>query len=97
MSQHHKRVGWASISQTLRPRIAASLPAQCIRCGGIITRDMKWDVGHRVDLEMPGANPYDVGPEHARCNRRAGGRAGARKVNARRAARDPRDERMPAW
>ena len=93
MSQHHRDIGWSRIARTLRPRIAASLPQPCIRCGRIVTPDMAWDVGHRVDLAMPGSDPWDAGPEHRRCNRSAGGKAGAAKTNASRRA----NRRMPQW
>ena len=95
MSQHHAKAKWTSVNQKHRARIAAALPAACIRCGGIITAEMRWDVGHRVDLAL-GGDANDVGPEHRSCNRRAGGRAGARVSHANRRT-NQRDDRLPNW
>ena len=95
VSKHHDAAKWTSVNKTHRARIAASLPTACIRCGGIVTNDMRWDVGHRVDLAR-GGNPDDVGAEHRACNRRAGGRAGARLTQARRRTGNP-DDRLPKW
>jgi hypothetical protein len=98
VSKHHTAIGWSNVNKKHRARLAATLPTQCMRCGQIVTADMKWDVGHRVDLAQ-GGNSNDVGVEHRSCNRRAGGRAGARATNARRKQRrdNPDDPRIPAW
>jgi len=48
----------------------------CARCGFLISSGARWDLGHN---EFGGY----LGPEHARCNRRAA----ARKGNLLRAAR----------
>jgi hypothetical protein len=63
--------------------IAATLPAPCWRCGGIIGPFDAFTVGHIIDaavapeLEL---EPSNWKAEHPRCNYSAGARAG----NARR-------------
>lgn len=81
MSKHHIAAKHTAMTYKMRPRLAATLPTLCIRCGRPVTADMPWDVGHRHDLAQ-GGNPNDVGVEHRRCNRSAGGKQGARKTNA---------------
>lgn len=48
----------------------------CWRCTHPITAGQPWDLGHRTGLHSA--------PEHAGCNRRAGGRDGANRAWARR-------------
>jgi len=46
----------------------------CARCGLLIEPGTPWDLGH-----VDGASDREyAGPEHASCNRRAGGRGGGR-------------------
>lgn len=108
MSQHHRLPEVARALRLARPRIAASLPAPCIRCGQYVTPEQQWDVGHLVDIAQQIAQhgqviDHRVGAEHLKCNRTAGGRQGARKTNrARRRttpvpAPSPIDLRMPDW
>lgn len=97
MSQHHRKQWNGNDSSKARARIKAGPPVQqCIRCGGPITiADVTtWDAGHTVDLAS-GGDAKRYGPEHRRCNRRAGGRVGARITNERRG--QPVDERLPNW
>ena len=67
--------GYGSSHQRLRAAWVARVEAGgviCARCGFGIAPGAKWDLGHS-DVDRA---EY-TGPEHARCNRRAGGRAGA--------------------
>lgn len=71
------------------------LPLPCWRCGVVLVRGGGWTVGHLVDRAL-GGSVTDVAnqwPECARCNFSAGGRAGARKTNARRRVRRIESER----
>lgn len=97
MSQHHRKAGWGGATvRTARARIAAGPSIQaCIRCGGPIriADNHTWDAGHVIDLAH-GGDAKRYGPEHRRCNRRAGGKAGARITNHRPAGND---DRLPNW
>jgi hypothetical protein len=75
-------------------RLITCGPLVCWRCGDWIRAcdpGTSWDVGHLVDLAAGGAPGLEhTAPEHARCNRSAGGRAGAR-------ARTATARRVRAW
>jgi 5-methylcytosine-specific restriction endonuclease McrA len=83
MSQHHRQRKWANHSKKARAIIKAQLPLACVHCGLPVFDDAPWDVGHIVDLAL-GGSTTDYGASHRRCNRSAGGTAGANKVNRRR-------------
>jgi len=56
---------------------------RCIRCGRPITPDQRFDVGHRIDGSRGGSHALsNLGPEHRRENRQAGGRMGALVANS---------------
>lgn len=59
-------------------RLAQGEEVFCARCGAMIDAKSDWDLGHTDDRLSW------TGPECVRCNRSAGGRNGALKVNARR-------------
>lgn len=58
-----------------RPRVAAG-DVHCARCGLAIYPGQRWDLGHQVDRALGGRDADGLLPEHARCNRAAGGRLG---------------------
>ncbi len=68
--------GYDASHDRLRRRWAPSVArglVSCWRCGLLITPGQPWDIGHDdVDRSIV------RGPEHARCNRAAGGRAAHR-------------------
>ena len=78
MSRNHKEQGWTGRRVTnARKQIAATLPAPCVECGKPVTPDDLWDVGHITALALGGqASIY--GAAHRTCNRKAGGKLGAR-------------------
>jgi len=63
--------------------LVAQGAATCARCLRPIAPGTPWDLGHTDDRTTW------TGPEHRRCNRRAGGRNGALITNAR--------QRLPMW
>jgi hypothetical protein len=62
-----------------RPKVDAGI-VNCARCHQPLEPGRPWDLGHTDDR-----TGY-TGPEHAVCNRRAGGANGARVTNATRQA-----------
>lgn len=48
----------------------------CARCRLPIHPGQRWDIGHQVDRALGGQDRDGLLPEHARCNRSAGGRLG---------------------
>jgi hypothetical protein len=59
----------------LEPLVAAGV-VTCVRCGELIERGQKWDLGH-VD-----GQPWRyAGPEHARCNQATAAHRAERRVS----------------
>lgn len=93
MSRHHRAQKWTTHAPKLRKLIEPRLPLPCLNCPHIVTRDQRWQVGHRLDAARGGKPTIaNAGPSHAwcaacgkRCNQVAGGKLGAAIVNARRA------------
>jgi hypothetical protein len=85
MSQHHRAQKWTSHAPRLRVQHTATLPRPCIDCGSLVTSTDAWQVGH-VRAAMHGGKPtfQNTGPSHTACNRKAGGKMGARVTNSRR-------------
>jgi hypothetical protein len=89
MSEHHRQ--WANGgSRKHRARLARTLPQPCCRCGRTVTKDTPWEADHLVPLaQWPKGKPYPdnlIRPACKSCNRRAGGKDGARITNERRKA-----------
>lgn len=89
MSRHHQAQKWSTHSPKLRKLHEATLPRPCLcGCGKVITKDWKreaWQVGHRRDAALGGKPIFaNTGPIVTGHNLRAGGKLGARIVNARR-------------
>lgn len=72
--------------RALAAQVAAGL-AVCPRCLEPITPGQAWDAGHVDDLGTGGHRAGPVRPEHATCNRSAGGRLGNEIRRARRGRR----------
>ncbi|MAT17179.1 MAG: hypothetical protein CMF56_01250 [Leifsonia sp.] len=85
MSAHHRAQKWTTHAPKLKVKHAATLPRPCIECGKQVSKDDAWQVGH-IRAAALGGRPTmsNTGPVHTSCNRRAGGKLGARIVNARR-------------
>ncbi len=79
-SQRGYDAGHQAERERLRPEVEAGLH-DCARCRGWIEPGTPWDLGHTDD------RTGWTGPEHASCNRSAGGRNGALVANARRGGR----------
>jgi hypothetical protein len=94
MSAVHRTAEWAAFVRKARPIIAATLPARCIKCPGVIRPGERWQVGHIIDDALGGAmDMSNVGPEHPRCNASSGGKLGA----AIQAGRRARAATYPKW
>lgn len=72
--------------QALVPVVASGM-AVCARCDQLIDPAEPWDAGHVDDLGRGGAPDGARRPEHARCNRSAGGKLAAELRRGRRVDR----------
>ena len=61
--------------QRERANLALTLPAPCVRCGGMVEQGMLWEADHIPPLAIDPQAPVYVA--HRRCNRKAGGKVGA--------------------
>ena len=94
VSQHHRAQKWTTHAPRLRAAIEARLPQPCVNCGAAVTRQHKWQVGHRTDAAAGGKPTLqNTGPTHVKsdiwprnCNQIAGGKLGAKVTNAKRRA-----------
>ena len=75
----------------------AGRPVWCIGCGREVQQTQRFDIGHRIDGSRGGSNTLsNLGPQHRRENRSAGGKLGAQKTNnARGVSRKARG--LPTW
>jgi len=112
VSEHHRTPEWQRTVRVVRPRIAKTLPAQCIDCGRVIMPGDRWQVGHRVPVAVAKAqgwttaqinDPSNLGPSHAKapgqraCNQIAGGKLGAKVTQAKAVVKREASKRMPSW
>lgn len=85
MSEHHRTPEWMRVTRRVRPLIKATLPAPCVDCQRPVYPADNWHVGHILAAAHGGTNDaWNLGPTHARCNTRAGGKIGASISNAKR-------------
>ena len=88
MSQHHRRTKHTTRAPHIRRVLAAQLPLPCVDCGGPVMPEQQWQVGHRVPASQGGQTTLaNCGPSHTGCNRKAGGKLGAKVTNASKRAR----------
>jgi 5-methylcytosine-specific restriction endonuclease McrA len=99
MSQHHRRIRHTSQTPKLREQIAARLPLPCVeQCGNLVQSGQAWHVAHLIPASQGGQTiASNVGPAHARCNLKAGGKMGAATVNRRRRASAEASSGRRSW
>jgi hypothetical protein len=98
MSQHHRNQKWTSFNSKRRAELTASLPLPCVNCGQPVMRGQQWQVGHILDAALGGqATRANTGPSHTPCNKRAGGKLGAKIVNTRRSERRDTENDLRSW
>lgn len=98
MTARHKTAEYFRNSRVVRKILAGQIAAgrfvPCVNCGRAVQPGQRWDVSHIIDGYRGGTDARtNLGAGHVRCNRSAGGRAGAAMTN--RASR--RARRLPAW
>lgn len=86
MTAHHKHPEYVKNARLVRQQTNARLArgdlVRCIRCYRRIEQGQAYDVGHRIDASRGGSHALtNLGPEHRRENRSAGGRLGAAATN----------------
>jgi 5-methylcytosine-specific restriction endonuclease McrA len=88
----HQDSRYVLVRKKVKPRLLKQLPLPCPRCGRIMERGMRLDLGHISRAPALAFEPTNLRLEHMACNRRAG-----QAVSAKR--RTPKDvgERLPGW
>jgi 5-methylcytosine-specific restriction endonuclease McrA len=74
--------------------MAHQLPTICRRCGGLVTDEMAWTIGHIIEVDLAPHLMWDEDNhciEHARCNFAAGAAYGNRKRGRRPSRSTSRD------
>lgn len=104
MSRHHVEAKWSTDSPKFRKLIEPLLPLPCVnppcKHGGMVERGQRWQVAHRAGSEQrhgQRATIRDVGPAHADCNQRDGGRTGAAIVNRQKRRQQQITKDIRAW
>jgi hypothetical protein len=93
MSAKHQTAEWQRLVRTVKPRLMTALPAPCPRCGQVMLKQHRLDVGH-ISLDPALRNsPQNVRLEHRSCNRKHGQRI----TTALRTGRNQKKERLPQW
>jgi 5-methylcytosine-specific restriction endonuclease McrA len=85
MTAFHRTKEWYALTRKMRPLIKASLPQPCVDCHRLVEDGEVWELGHIHSAALHpelALEPWNLGPSHRRCNRKAGGRMGAAKTNA---------------
>jgi len=98
MSAHHQDPTYRRNANIVRRHVkaehAAGRAVTCIRTGRPILPGQPFDIGHIIDASRGGTHDLgNLGPEHRRPNRSAGGRLGAATTN--RTSRRARG--LPSW
>lgn len=88
MTATHQDPEYMRNARTVRRHVNAAhkagRPVWCIGCGREVQPGQRFDVGHIIDASRGGTNAIDnLGPQHRRENRQAGGRIGAQRTHAR--------------
>jgi hypothetical protein len=92
MPRKHLTPDWQRVRKQVKPRLLAQLPAPCPRCGGVMQRGMRLDLGH-ISLNPAAVyDPSNLRLEHMTCNRRDGQRI----TTAKRLSKTT-TERLPKW
>jgi 5-methylcytosine-specific restriction endonuclease McrA len=73
-SRKHLTPEWQRVRNRVKPQLMALLPSACPRCGGVMQRGMKLDVGHISRSPALAYEPANLRLEHMSCNRRDGQR-----------------------
>jgi 5-methylcytosine-specific restriction endonuclease McrA len=99
MSRHHRASKHTTHAPKLREQIEARLPLPCVEnCGHPVERGQAWHVAHLIPASQGGRTiAGNVGPAHARCNLRAGGKLGAATSNRRRASARTLEAGRRSW
>ena len=67
----------------------------CGRCGLPVLSGQRWDLGHVIDRALGGTAADGLTPEHARCNRGAGGRLAHQLAGHTKARRRTTSQSLP--
>lgn len=82
------------VRRITQQQLDAGNPVACVGCGRPITPDQRFDVGHIIDHHLGGTHElHNLGPQHRRENRAAGGRVGATITNG----GSRKSRRLPQW
>lgn len=101
MTAHHRSPTYQANARIIRKATNAAHqrgePVPCIGCGWDIQPGQAFDIGHRIDASRGGPDTLDnLGPQHRRENRSAGGRLGAKRTNDTRGT-SRRARGLPTW
>ena len=80
------------VRAAVKPRLIAALPAPCARCGQVMTKEMKLDLGHITRDPKAHYLPSNLRLEHRACNRRDG-----QRITVAKRSTPKMGERMPSW